>query len=101
LREHTDEKVQTKTKWKMEIRSWMGNRQKTGEWISESVATNLKRTFECFTHSVDSTKAKPVIVKSTFEELIHMHHGYRPKLDGEKKTRKAFYFRGARVWRAA
>ena len=85
-------------KWKMEIRSWLGQRT-TGEWIRESIATNTKRTSERHTHGAESTKKKPVIVKQEVEELVYIHDGYRPRLEGEKDTRKAFYWRGARVWR--
>jgi len=101
MKEFSDEKDQKKAKWKMVINSWMGDRTKVGEWVSESVATNNKRTFERHTRGADSTKSKPVIVKQQCEELIHMHHGYRPHIEGEKKTRKAFFFRGARIWRTA
>ena len=83
------------------IHSWLGDRRKTGTWIPESVATNVKRIYERHTHSAESTKAKPVIVKQLVEELIHIHGGYRPAMNGESKTRKAFYFRGARIWRNA
>ena len=94
-----DERNQPKQKWKMEIHSWYGNRQRTGEWIGESVATTMKRTYECFTRGAEWTRRNPVIVKGVFEELVYTHHGYRPKLDGEKKTRKSFFFKGARIWR--
>lgn len=93
-----EEEQQKKVKWKMAINSWLGSR-KTGEWVRESIATNVKRVFEKHTHGADSTPSKPVIVKVNVEELVYMHACYRPKLDGEKYTRKAFYFRGARVWR--
>ena len=101
MKEFSDEKDQKKKKWKMQIHAWLGNRQLTGEWIGESVATTLKRTYERHTRAADWTKLKPVIVKQVVEELVHVHGGYRPSLDGEKKTRKAFYFRGARIWRPA
>ena len=95
-----DKDVQPKNKWKMEIRSWLGSR-KQGEWVRESIATNSKRKFQHHTHGNGSTKKNPVIVKVEVEELVYAHSGYRPKLEGEKNTRKAFYYRGARVWRDA
>lgn len=82
------------------IHAWNG-KAKTGKWIPEAIMTSVKRTFERHTHGATSTRAKPVIVRETVEEFIHMHGGYRPEFDGEKKTRKAFFFRGARVWRKA
>jgi len=85
-------------KWKMAIKSWMTKRN-TGEWVRESIATTVERTFEKHAHATNSTKAKPVIVKVKVTELVYAHDGYRPKLEGEAKTRKAFYWRGARVWR--
>lgn len=97
MREREDEK-QTKQKWKMEIHSWIGLR-KAGEWVRESIATNTKRVFERHTRGNGWTKREPVIVKQQVEELVYAHSGYRPKFEGEKNTRKAFYFRGARVWR--
>lgn len=87
-----------KPKWKMKINSWLTFRQ-TGEWIRESVATSIERTFEKHTHGKGSTKRNPVIVKVQVTELVYAHDGYRPKLEGEAQTRKAFYHRGARVWR--
>lgn len=84
-------------KWKMDIHSWMGART-TGEWVRESVATDVKRVFERHTHG-KGDDGKPCIVKQQVEEVVYMHAGYRPKLEGEKDTRKAFYFRGAKVWR--
>lgn len=87
-----------KQKWKYEIKYWLG-RAREGEWVPESIATDLKRTFERHTHGKESTKQRPVIVKETVEELVYAHHGYRPSFGDEKKTRAAFFFRGARVWR--
>lgn len=95
-----DEDKSKKKKWKMEIHSWLGTR-KTGEWVRESIATTVTRVLERHTHGEGSTKKDPVIVKKQVEEVVYAHSGYRPKLDGEKNTRKAFYFRGARVWREA
>lgn len=100
MRQDDEQDGKAKQKWKMEIRSWLGTR-KTGEWIRESVATNSKRTLEKHTHAKESTKQKPVIVKVKVEEIVYAHSGYRPKLEGEKETRKAFYYRGARIWRNA
>jgi hypothetical protein len=37
-------------------------------------------------------------VKVQVEELVYAHDGYRPHLEGEKDTRKSFFWRGARVW---
>lgn len=75
------------------ISSWNGDR-KDGEWIPESSATDVKRKFERHTRN-DAGE----VVKQEVEEVVYMHGGYRPKFEGEKKTRKAFFFRGARVWR--
>jgi hypothetical protein len=85
-------------KWKMVIRSWLGTRQ-TGEWVRESIATNVKRTFKRHTHGAESTKKEPVIVEQEVEELVYQHDVYRPNLQGEKNTRKATFWRGARIWR--
>ena len=98
MRVHDEEKVVTKRKWEYVINSWMG-KQKSGRWVPEPILTTVKRVFERHTHAQESTKLKPVIVKQLCEEYIHMSGGYRPEFDGEKKARKAFYFRGARVWR--
>jgi len=96
----TDSKKPKKEKkWKMAINSWLGDRRRTGEWVRESIATTLKRKFTKHTHGKGSTKLKPVIVTVEVEELVYANDGYRPKLDGEKATRKSFYWRGARVWR--
>ena len=74
---------------------------KKGEWVREAVHTGVKRTFTRFTKSASELDqdGKPAIVKATVEEEIYLHDGYRPHMDGEKKTRKAFWHRGARVWR--
>ena len=79
---------------------WLGER-KEGEWIRESVATNTIRKVRRFTKSKTEfdSNGNPKIVDSEEQELIHMHHGYRPKMEDEKKTRRAFFFRGARIWR--
>lgn len=87
-----------KKKWEYKIHSWLG-RTREGVWVPESVATNLKRVFERHTKGKGHTKKKPVIVREQVEELVYAHHGYRPKFEGEKNTRKSFFFRGARVWR--
>ena len=72
---------------------WLGER-KEGEWVPEAVSTDTKRRFE---HHTRNRLGK--VVKVQTEELVYMHHGYRPHMEGEKQTRKAFFFRGARVWR--
>jgi hypothetical protein len=95
---HDEEKVVRKKKWEYEITSWLGLPTK-GKWVPEPILTKTKRVFERHTHSAESTRAKPVIVKQQLEEFIHMSGGYRPSFDGEKKTRKSFFFRGARLWR--
>ena len=87
-----------KKKWEYNIKHWYG-RAREGVWIPEAIATNVKRVFERHTKGKGWTKAEPVIVKEKVEELIYAHHGYRPRMEGEKQTRKAFFFRGARVWR--
>lgn len=97
MREDRDEQ-RKKKKWRFEIRSWFGKANE-GEWVRETVATNLRRTFEHHTKGKGWTKKDPVIVKETVEEICYAHQGYRPKFENEKTTRKSFYFRGARVWR--
>ena len=94
----SDKSDSKKKKWQYEIHSWFG-KLREGVWVPESVATNARRTFERHTKGKGWTKAKPKIVKETVEEICYAHHGYRPKFEGEKATRKAFYFRGARVWK--
>lgn len=91
-------KKREKKKWKYRISSWMGT-PREGEWVPESVATTVKRTFQKHTHSAESTKKKPVIVTVEVEELVYMHHGYRPRFPDESAARKSFFFRGARIWR--
>jgi ribosomal protein S6E (S10) len=91
-------KKERKNKWKMAIHSWLGAR-KEGEWVRESVSTTVKRKYEKHTKGKGHTKKKPNIVKVQVEELVYLHDGYRPKLEGEKDTRKSFFWRGARVWR--
>lgn len=91
-------KPDKKKKFKLEIRSWVG-RAKEGEWVRESVATTLKRTFERHTHSAKSTKDRPEIVRVKVDELIYANDGYRPHFEDEKDTRKSFFWRGARIWR--
>lgn len=93
-----DEEKPRQKKRRYRISSWMG-RPREGTWVPESVATDVKRQFEKHTHGKDSTKARPVIVKKVEEELVYSHHGYRPRFEDESKTRKAFYWRGARIWR--
>lgn len=97
MREKTEGK-QKKDKWKYRIESWLG-RARAGEWVPESVATDLKRTFQKHTRGKKWTKEKPEIVTVEVEELVYAHHGYRPQFADEKKTRKSFFFRGARIWR--
>lgn|GEM_PF-4556491 len=87
-----------KKKWEFTIVSWLG-KPCEGVWVREAVATSVRRTFERHTKGKGHTKASPVIVKEMVEELCYAHQGYRPKFEDEKATRKAFYFRGARVWR--
>ena len=75
------------------IRHWNGERAE-GEWIPTSVATDVKRTFESHGKNEEGET-----VRVTKTEIVYAHGGYRPKFEGEKKTRRAFFFRGARVWR--
>jgi len=102
----TQDTAQTQTPREQRIRDlrrfsrWNGERR-DGEWHRESVATNTKRTFEHHTRSRTEfdDDGKPKVVKASIEEIVYMHHGYRPKMDNESVVRKAFFFRGARVWR--
>jgi len=86
-------KVEKPKKRKLEIHSWLG-RAKDGEWVRETVATMLKRTFE--KHTKDAN-GKDCVLQC--EELIYAHDAYRPHFEGEGKTRKSFWWRGARIWR--
>ena len=96
--EGNEKREKKKPKWKMAIKSWLGQRRE-GEWVRESVATTVKRTFTKHTKGQGHTKSNPNIVTVEVEEIVYVHDCYRPKLDGEKDTRKAFFWRGARVWR--
>jgi len=87
-----------KKKWQFEIHYWMG-KPCDAVWVRETVATNVRRTYEHHVKAKEWTRANPVIVKETVEEICYAHQGYRPKFENEKTTRKAFFFRGARVWR--
>lgn len=98
MRDDRDEKPRKKKKWQFEIHSWAG-KPRDGVWVRETVATNVRRTYEHYKKGKGWSKKTPVVVKETVEEICYMHHGYRPKFENEKATRKAFYFRGARVWR--
>lgn len=72
---------------------------RSGHWVREAICCDpLTRTFERHTRGKDED-GKPCIVKAQIEEIVYNHHGFHPFLDGEKKPRKAFFFRGARVWR--
>ena len=99
MRDDRDERKGTKKKFQLEIHSWMGKPNRDGVWVRETVATNVRRTYEHYKKGKGWSKKDPVVVKETVEEICYVHHGYRPKFDSEKTTRKAFYFRGARVWR--
>ena len=94
----SEDDKKTKKKWEYAIHSWLGLRR-LGKWVPEHILTKTKRVFERHTHSAESTRSKPVIVKQVVEEFIHLSGGYRPFFEDEKKARKAFFFRGARVWR--
>ncbi len=85
-----------KKKWRFEITTWMG-KMHDGFWVRESVATNLKRSYSHHTHGTMEHRGE--IVVEVVEEICYNHQGYRPKFDDESDTRKAFYFRGARIWR--
>lgn len=87
-----------KEKWAYRIEHWLGQRRE-GKWIPTATATNLKRTVRKITKAKGWTKKEPKSVIADHEELVYAHHGYRPHLEGEKNARKAFFFRGARVWR--
>lgn len=97
---HTESegKAPRKKKWQYDIKTWMGKLHE-GVWVPEAVATKVKRSFEHHTHGKGFTKADPKIVKKVVTELVYAHHGYRPKFEDEKSTRKSFWFRGAKVWR--
>jgi hypothetical protein len=88
--------VQEKKKWRFEIQTWMGKMHE-GYWVREAVATNLKRSYSHHTHGTMEHRGE--IVVEVVEEICYNHQGYRPKFDDESDTRKAFYFRGARIWR--
>jgi hypothetical protein len=79
---------------KRPIRWWFGERQDRSGWVTESVATNLTRTIDRYAKNREGKT-----VRAQDDELIHVHHGYRPLLDGYKTARKEFFFRGARVCR--
>ena len=87
-----------KKKWQFEIRYWFG-KPCEGVWVREAVATDVRRTFTHYKKAKDWTKQNHNTVTETVEEICYAHQGYRPKFENEKATRKAFYFRGARVWR--
>ena len=96
MREERTKKLEKK-KWRFEISTWMGKMHE-GFWVRETVATNLKRSFTHHTRG-KTTKNYGEVIVETVEEICYAHQGYRPKFDDESDTRKAFYFRGARVWR--
>lgn len=79
---------------------WNGER-KEGEWRRESIHTGVKRKYSVFakSQSEKNEDGSPKTVKVDVEEDVYIHDGYRPLMAGEKKTRKAFFWRGARVWR--
>lgn len=80
---------------------WLGER-KEGEWVRES--TCCDKVTRKFTHLAKSRTERnddgsPNIVRVEQEEIVYNHQGFHPHMEGEKKPRKAFFFRGARVWR--
>lgn len=80
---------------------WLGER-KDGEWVRESIAIpNMTRTVSHFAKSEKERNddGSPVIVRVEREEMVYNHQGFHPHIEGEKKPRRAFFFRGARVWR--
>jgi len=93
-----DDKPKKKEKWAYKIQFWNG-RPREGKWVPEAIATNVKRVFKRIAKAKDWTKKEPKSVIQEVEEICYAHHGYRPHLEGEKNARKAFFFRGARVWR--
>ena len=93
-----EKKKDRKKKWQYTIQYWLG-RPREGVWVTEPIATNKTRLYEHHTRGKGWTKKVPVVIKEIVEELIYTHHGYRPKFEDEKSARKAFYFRGARIWR--
>lgn len=99
MTEERSGKDKKKKKWQLEINWWLG-KPVEGVWVREAVATNVRRTFTHHTKGKGWTKREPVIVTETVEEICYAHQGYRPKFEKEKSTRKAFYFRGARLWRS-
>lgn len=83
-----------------EFTTWNGDRR-DGHWVPESVRINVKRTYRHFAKSKTEfdDRGRPKVVEIDAEEVVYNHSGYRPKFAGEAKTRKAFFHRGARVWR--
>ena len=80
---------------------WLGER-KDGEWVRESICCDpLTRTVSCLAKSRTERNddGTPKIVRVEREEMVYVHQGFHPHMEGEKKPRKAFFFRGARVWR--
>lgn len=102
-REEGEGKVEPREKRLRELRKFgkFGREAKKGEWVRESIATTVKRKFTRFAKSASEfdERGQPKIVKVDIEELVYANDGYRPHMEGEKKTRKAFFWRGARVWR--
>jgi hypothetical protein len=97
MRDREERKRGEKKKWRFEISTWMGKAHE-GYWVRVTVATNLKRSYTHHTRS-KSMENRGEIVTEKVEEICYAHQGYRPKFEDEADTRKAFYFRGARVWR--
>jgi hypothetical protein len=85
-----EEKQVRKVRWKMEIRNWLGKSRK-GEWIREPVATGVRRVFAKDRVDKDGNAVM-------HEEIVYANDVYRPNLEGEKKPRRATYWRGARIW---
>lgn len=98
MRETEEDQKPKKEKWVYRIAFWNG-KQKEGKWVPESVATNVKRTFKRIAKAKDWRKDNRTSVIQEVTEIVYAHHGYRPHMEGEKNARKAFFFRGARLWR--
>lgn len=80
---------------------WLGER-KDGEWVRESICCDpvtRKVTHLAKSQTERNERGEPLIVRVEREEIVYQHDGFHPHMEGEKKARKAFFWRGARVWR--
>lgn len=91
MREDFDGPKKAEKKVFKRLINWWYGQRKEGEWIREVTTTGVSRTYTNVARDEDGNLI-------LFEELISIHQCYRPKFEGEKNTRKATFFRGARVW---